>query len=470
MHFLKKTLEELSNTKIWILFFAYSLLVSVVIQTILLPYVFPQWHAGNGLIFGGDFTTFHKLALDQSVAVNQFGWQVYKLYVSGQLVSGVASFFYVVFYPAPVSVLPWNALLHATAGLALFQILYKLSGWRVPALLGAAVFVVFPSSLRWVSQMHNENYAVVAALLYLLGWVMLREFLIDRRVRTFVSALALLISGLVLAGLVRDYLLDVYLIVSLLLGVYLIVRTARFKDLRAAGLAATVILIMLLTNYSIAENLPTFTRMLKRQTVSNIVMENGAVPVASGPQTAQTACDIRAIGWSRTPGLPLWVDDKICSLATIRARSIRAWEQGSTPIDVEVDLSSSLKMAAYASRALQIALLSPFPNQWFVDGAKAPSDFMKRIAVVEINFIYVCYGFLLAGFWKWRKNELFHMLLIFSLLFLFIYAVVTPNVGNLYRFRYPYMMPIASLGVVLMVRKRMEKHPDAPVHPGELPR
>jgi hypothetical protein len=49
-------------------------------------------------------------------------------------------------------------------------------------------------------------------------------------------------------------------------------------------------------------------------------------------------------------------------------------------------------------------------------------------------------------------------MVIFSLFFLIIFAMATPNVGNLYRFRYPFFMLLVSLGAtsaIFLLRSRV---------------
>jgi hypothetical protein len=76
------------------------------------------------------------------------------------IVSGIAAVFYTLITPKPWTLLPLNALLHTAAAWALFEILRSITGDWKKALLGAAPFAFFPSSLTWTAQMHNDGYAI----------------------------------------------------------------------------------------------------------------------------------------------------------------------------------------------------------------------------------------------------------------------------------------------------------------------
>ena len=42
----------------------FAAVVALLVQLVFLPYVIPQWHAGNGLMIGGDWLGHHKLAVE----------------------------------------------------------------------------------------------------------------------------------------------------------------------------------------------------------------------------------------------------------------------------------------------------------------------------------------------------------------------------------------------------------------------
>ena len=49
---------------IWVLVFVYTISTVVIVQLLLLPYIFPAWDAGDELIAGMDGSKFHRLTLE----------------------------------------------------------------------------------------------------------------------------------------------------------------------------------------------------------------------------------------------------------------------------------------------------------------------------------------------------------------------------------------------------------------------
>lgn len=62
------------STKFWLIVFAYTMLTSFLIQLILLPYIFPSWHAGDGLLNSSlDSVGFHQHAVAMSENIRVSG-------------------------------------------------------------------------------------------------------------------------------------------------------------------------------------------------------------------------------------------------------------------------------------------------------------------------------------------------------------------------------------------------------------
>ena len=65
--------------RLWLLFFAYAAIVALLVQLVLLPYVLPGLHAGNGLLIGGDWIGFHHQAAELADQVRANGWSAWRL-------------------------------------------------------------------------------------------------------------------------------------------------------------------------------------------------------------------------------------------------------------------------------------------------------------------------------------------------------------------------------------------------------
>ena len=59
-------LHWISIPRVWLVLFVVASLVAVMVQLVILPYIFPGWDAGHGLLAGGDWVTFHQMAVAQA--------------------------------------------------------------------------------------------------------------------------------------------------------------------------------------------------------------------------------------------------------------------------------------------------------------------------------------------------------------------------------------------------------------------
>ncbi len=115
-------------------------------------------------------------------------------------------------------------------------------------------------------------------------------------------------------------------------------------------------------------------------------------------------------------------------------------------IDTGVIFLSAADIVRYLPRAAQIGFLSPFPSDWLGKGSKPMSSMMRLDSGFEMLFTYLCWPGLVYALWTWRKHLDVWVMLLFCSGMLIIFVLGTPNVGSLYRFRYPYIMPMVGLG------------------------
>ncbi len=129
---------------LWIAVFIYTIMTGLFVQLILLPSIVPSWHDGNGLLVGIDGSKFHRIALNLYNAIEEQGWGQWVLRPEGQLVSGIAAVFYKLIYPLPLSVLPLNSFLNASASVLLYLITFGITKDRKASLIS-----VMPFSHSW---------------------------------------------------------------------------------------------------------------------------------------------------------------------------------------------------------------------------------------------------------------------------------------------------------------------------------
>lgn len=158
-----------ANWKIWLLFFIYPLIVGFFVQFVVLPYLFPSLHAGEGLMQGGDWLYFHRLAKDLAERIRTDGWRAWELRPEGQTPAGIAAVFYFLFVPKPWVLLPFNACVHAFGGLILFHLVRDVMRDAKIAFFSALPFVFFPSAMNWYTQIHKDGIFALGVLIFLWG-------------------------------------------------------------------------------------------------------------------------------------------------------------------------------------------------------------------------------------------------------------------------------------------------------------
>ena len=173
-------INNLNNKKlssIWGTFFVYSVLVSVAIQFIFLPFIFPQYHGGKGMLIGGDWGIYHLRAYVEYIKIIEYGWDAWQLKPQGWGITGFISAVYSFFgIPKPYILIPFFSAFHALGALIIVLLIERLEVKRSTAIFSAIPYLIFPSSLLWVSQILKDVFTLNASLMVLYGLVILFGF------------------------------------------------------------------------------------------------------------------------------------------------------------------------------------------------------------------------------------------------------------------------------------------------------
>jgi hypothetical protein len=448
------------HLSIFLLAFVYVVLAGLFVQLVFLPYLAPpSMNAGNGLLVGYDGGKFHRLALDASMQIKEFGWSAWKLNPGGQVVSGIASIFYSLIAPKPWTLLPLNGVLHGIASVALFEILIIIVKKTGLAYLSSLPFILFPSSLLWNAQMHNENYVIPGVLLLLYGWIFLANIQRGLNLKKSWKAIFSIILGSIIVWVVRDYVMVVinalaFLVVILLMAIYTILLIGKHINLKQLLLYIGMIaLVWIISTPSLFNE---FNQSFGKQTPSGNGSSSFSLDLGPATSTEISGKSKNAIPWTKSAWLPDLIDSNFKNLSQTRAKFIRDWSYAGSQIDTNVVFSSAYAVINYIPRAMEISLLAPFPSDWLASGYKSAASLMRKESGVEMIIIYVCLLGLIYSLWNFRAKIEIWVLSAISFGMLIVYTCTIPNVGALYRFRYPYLMPLVCLGlsgVIILCQK-----------------
>jgi hypothetical protein len=425
-------LDATQPRTIFLATFLFVCLVSFAVQWVLLPYVFPQWHAGHGLLVGLDSIQFHQIAVELADQIRTQGWSAWQLRPEAQAPAGIAAAFYALTIPEPWVLIPLNAALHALAALLLWKILFLISGKRWPATIASLPFILFPSAMQWYSQNLKDGWSIAGGLLVLYGWLSLLK---PGKDSSLIASAGLIAAGALLSWIPRPYNLQLLAAASLPVLICLFWQ-ARLRSPRAAKQKARQ-----LTSSLAAAGLLAALVWLSQGTYS---VAYNQLPSTSLPSNSVE------LTWRETEWLPDRVDQILESLAATRYRYTNDFPDALSNIDTGENFFDADDVLLYVPRATEIMLFAPFPDTWFDEGSLESSQLMRRVAAAETAFNYFCLLGLPLAAWLWRRVE-FWMAVSFSYLLILPQVLVVANVGTLYRFRYGGLMTLTALGLLALL-------------------
>ncbi len=513
-------LERISGLKLWLIFFGVTLLAIVLVQTVFLPYLFPAWHAGDGLLIGGDWIAFHNTAVDMADRIETEGWSHWQLWPRGWLPAGIAGTIYAFLgLRTPLALAPLNAAVHAFTALLVIAVLSFFVRERLFTLAASLPFVFFPSAMLWYTQIHRDGYNILGMLLFLTGMLLLIGFKEYRRAPAGDERHGLLaaLGGVVLIWLARPHTLAVFFYVTLffLLGAaafYIFLAAGKKLGWKRVGLKLGLIVVVAVVMFffsrtSGADKYYQDPGMIMADSHGEHGEEGtgddcdtllwasmqGPSGAVCGPGGAEDSVEFQpeagpgegnAAGaglvqggsvketgtgrsvnemledyrWERLPWLPAAVDNQFYSIAVLRSVHYKvAYGETRSGIDTDVSFHSAGDFVYYLPRALQIAFLAPFPADWFLEGSYASTTFFRRISAFEMIFVYLSFVPLLYGLWRWRKRIELYVLLLFCSVMMLPIVYSVPNVGTIYRYRYGYLMLLVCLGVAALAKFLQER-------------
>ena len=477
--------------RLWLYFFIYAVLTGLIVQLVILPYVFPQLHAGNGLLSGRDWVSFHEQAVVMAQRIELDGWGEFLLRPDGDnAITGVTSFFYILFGPHPWTLLPLNATVFAIGGVTLFSLLKHLNLEYNEALVSILPYLVFPSALLQYGQIHRDVFCTTAVLAILWSWVSLLRA--DRTLWQICSLIAASTMALLTLSVFRPYLISPFLGLGILLllwclargiGQFFLAQNERVeKKYQTRFLfnvqSITILIILNALTYGISIS---YLDVRLRPVPIQDIHAKVAVPIFiwrsnQGVRSVGDAQTISAREFSEVPDAKkiealLLESVDVCQpvviikenaffenlmnrvfikIAVARAgfTTFAYGTTAATNIDQDVKFCKKEDLIRYIPRALQIALFAPFPSSWFMLERRNSSSIEVFISAAEMSVCYVTLiGLLywLVSYQRWKPALVIP--LGFALGMTLLLGLTVANVGTLYRMRFPYAMIFACIGL-----------------------
>jgi len=402
--------------------------MALIFQNLIVPGI-PSLQ-GVGKLLPNDAVKFDSEAWQLATDIKLYGWSKWTLFSSASSVGNVSivAALYAIFGHDPSLIIPVNASFHALGGVLIFLLAKELAPNKVvgnfSGMISAVFFIIFPSSLMWYGQLHKDGYAIAGTLLLLLVWV--KVIAKPENKNDWLKLVAGSFFGVFFVGMVRPYGLTLLLV--------------------AAVGAMFFTLIVGVINFSIKDVL----KQLMFFVMTLIVLYSGIVMTKNS--TTQINLNSRAVEstekikweWQNTERVPDILDRYMAAVATVRFNMILSGTAigARSMIDTNETPRNIQEIVLYLPRAFQIAVFSPFPNQWL----SQPSA-MRLIAVAEMLVFYICIVGMFLLLWFQSSSKIW-MVICFSSVFLLILGFTIANMGTLFRLRYAYLQILMMLGLL----------------------
>jgi hypothetical protein len=332
---------------------------------------------------------------------------------------------------------PLNLLCYVAIVFLVFKLGVEIFGARTGG-LAAIIVAVWPTFLLHTTQLLKDPFFIAL----LLGLIFVATCWLTRSFSRTQSLGRGLLGGVLtmLLWAVKPDLWALTLIVVLLSLLFQCLRSIQAKQIASGNLLGGLVLVV------IALGVPVLgPRLIKPYSNPD------PHPLLAGTGTGANQLDRAAA----EPGkaLPVKPPSRSSSRLT-RLRERIAWARflfvsypgtGSN-IDADVRLESWVEVIRYLPRAAEIGLLAPFPTMWLASGAQV-ARLGRMLSGLEMLMMYIVMVLVLWSLWKSSDQLASWFLVTIATLSVFLLGLVVPNVGALYRMRYPFWILLIIVGV-----------------------
>lgn len=167
---------------------------------------------------------------------------------------------------------------------------------------------------------------------------------------------------------------------------------------------------------------------------------------------------------------PQLKEGQLCAVANQTARRVgytrirfaTSYSEGGSGLDSNVELKEFKDLISYLPRAFEIGFWAPFPNMWVAAG-KRVGNAGRLLSGAETLLIYLCELMALFAISRAPRDTALWLLLSVTAFGVTALALIVPNVGTLYRFRYTFWILLIVLGMkgldaLIALAQRRRKH------------
>lgn len=330
---------------------------------------------------------------------------------------------------------PYNVLCYAAVVGLVFALGREVYSRRAGLLAGTAV-AVCPTFLLHTTQLLKDSLFIAGALVFVLcvtTWL----------TRTYSPILAVIVAVLtmfmlLLLFLVRGNVAMVMLAVGLVGLALLILRQYLLRRLLLWNMIATLsVLLPALLFLSFYSNRT--SEKVKQFQVADIgqpkiiAETNAQVPtlILRVPGPTKQRSDTVGARWGDG------ADMMARRISAMRSRFAASYPDSGSGFDAGKEFRNFNDLLGYLPRALKIGLWAPFPYSW-VSAGRRVGNMGTLLAAAETFLIYLCQALALLAVMREPRRPALWFLVAISTLGVTALALIVPNLGALYRFRYTF--------------------------------
>lgn len=426
-------------------------LVAIFTYLVIFRLVFPDLGHPSGMMAEHDSIFFHEAALSLAKLVEEQGWGALQLNYERQPVAGVLGAFYSAFGS---SILVWSvaqSLLYGIAAGLLHHVIRNVAPINKSSAVGLLLVLFLPSAAMIYIPPHNDIFVLAGYMMMTMGWwVIAREAQAGSGGWKALLRLAIgaswIFIGAMIARIFREFTADIFLAIGLLMTLMVtglafnrgIRRSTAWMTVSTPVVAAVLILVFSLLAFDRA----TFSVASPQQTPQTIDAQRDL-------ESDTDRADSAAWFWAETEWMPSFIDNQFRQLSKARQRITVIDGHARSAVDIGVNFHSASEVVAYIPRAIQLAILSPPPNQWWPHSeASFARNFQRVLAGAEMVIVYPMLFGLLFAIWTWRDRLALWCLIIPASVWLTVYGLAVPVAGSLIRWRYPAYVSIVAIGML----------------------
>ena len=338
---------------------------------------------------------------------------------------------------------PYNILFYTTIVALVFMMGREVCSRRV-GLLAGAVVAVYPSFLLHTLQLLKDPLVVTASLAFVLGvttWL-------TRTYHAKSAALAVVLTMLVVVLLFfsRPHLVVFFFATGLLGAMLLVIRQLleRRYLLWNMILPLTILLAMAFLLHFLVYRSQSVERMKQfpaEQTgppkiSTALQVPSLTVPVSSAAKSGNTFA-LRL----RRPA-----DAFAKRVGSLRFKFVRNYPDAGSTVDSDREFMSLKDLLGYLPRAMEIGLWAPFPDTWISSGRHV-GHAGQLLAGAETFFIYLCQALAICAVVRTPRRLSLWFLIAMVTFGVTSLALLVPNVGALYRYRYAFWLMVIVIAM-----------------------